>query len=83
MGVIFVFDSKEDRLKTLASNGNHLAEYYLGKYYLEEKNELEQGLMWLLKSSFGNPSYACKLLNKLETRYHSKIRHIKSTLLSS
>ena len=78
-----MFTSKEERLKTLASRGDHLAEYYLGRYYLEEKNELEQGLIWLLKSSLGNPSYASLLLSRLSTRYNTKIKKIKQTLLSA
>jgi hypothetical protein len=78
-----MFISKEDKLKTLASRGDHLAEYYLGKYYLEEKNSVDEGLTWLLKSSYGDPRYAIGLLKKLATQYNAKIRSIKKTLLSS
>ena len=77
-----MFGSKEERLRELASRGDHLAEYYLGRYYLEEKNLVDQGLVWLLKSSFGDPRYANGLLRKLATRYNTKIKNIKKTLLS-
>jgi hypothetical protein len=64
----------------LASQGDHLAEYYLGKYYLEEINSIDDGLYWLLKSSQGNPCYATLLLNKLSSKYGLKIKKITENL---
>ena len=77
-----MFTSKEEKLKTLASRGDSLAQYYLGRYYLEEKHSVDQGLIWLLKSSFGDPRYANNLLNKLAKQYKSEIQKIKQSLLS-
>jgi len=70
-------DFREEKLKKLALRGDHLAEYYLGKYYLEEKNALEEGIQWLLKSSYGNPSYSAIILNKLLMKYPRKIKKLK------
>ena len=70
-------DLREEKLKELALRGDHLAEYYLGKYYLEEKNAIEEGIRWLLKSSYGNPSYASILLNKLVMKYPKQIKELQ------
>jgi hypothetical protein len=75
-----MFFDKEERLKHLASQGDHLAEYYLGKYYLEEINSIDDGLYWLLKSSYGDPRYASVLLNQLSFKYGSKIKKIAQSL---
>ena len=75
-----MFESKEEKLKTLASRGDHLAEYYLGKYYIEEMNSLDKGITWLLRSSYANPKYASLLLTKLAHKYPAKIKKLKKDL---
>jgi hypothetical protein len=67
----------EERLRKLATSGDHLAEYYLGKYYLEEKGSVDQGLYWLLKSCYGDPRYSTLLLNQLIHKYPTEIKKIK------
>jgi hypothetical protein len=75
-----MFFTKEERLRELALQGDHLAEYYLGRYYLEEKNSIDKGLFWLLKSRYGNPSYAAVILNKLSSKYAIKIKKLEKSL---
>lgn len=75
-----MFENKEEKLKTLASRGDALAEYYLGKYYIEEVNSLDEGITWLLRSSYVNPQYASLLLTKLSYKYPAKIKKLKKNL---
>lgn len=75
-----MFFTKEEKLQHLALQGDHLAEYYLGRYYLEEKNSVDDGIYWLLKSRYGNPCYAMLLLNKLSFKYDLKIKKIAQNL---
>lgn len=75
-----MFFTKEEKLQHLALQGDHLAEYYLGRYYLEEKNSVDDGIYWLLKSRYGDPRYATILLKKLSSKYETKIKKITQDL---
>jgi hypothetical protein len=76
----WMFFTKEERLRELALQGDHLAEYYLGRYYLEEINSVDDGIYWLLKSRYGDPRYASVILNKLSSKYETKIKKIARDL---
>ena len=75
-----MFCLKEQKLKELALRGDHLAEYHLGRYYLEERNLIDDSIFWLLKSRYGDPRYAAVLLNKLSSKYAIKIKKLEKSL---
>ena len=76
-----MIEEKEVKLKKLASEDDYLAQYYLGKYYIEEKGNVDVGLYWLLKSRYGKPSYSSVLVAKLSRKYPNRIRAIEKDLV--